>query len=556
MLLPLHSMVRRLRGPRDERGVMALAIALITCFTLVPIAAYAVDIGVQRVARRDVQAVADLVSLDLARQLDGRTYSQLQPTMQALADKSAKRNSAGSKTPTVKVELGKLTDSSWSASNPGAYFTTITSDAGGIPNAVRVRASTSVNFNIQGGKGGAVRTAIARSQSSACFRLGSFAARVATSGSLLNGLINDSLNLSVLSYSGLASSSITLGDLAAQLGAGTPNELMAMDNVSLGTLFSAAAHVLQANGGNAANVTLLNTLASASFSGVTHTSLKMSDILNLTSSTGDNSAFATSLNLYDLLATTAFVANGTNFLAIPNLTVGIPGLAPSMVTASLKVIQAPERTCGSTGTTLTTSQVTLNLSVNLPSTGISLGILGLLTTSSTMTATVNLAQATGTLTKVVCGPGATDGGVDVQVASALSKVTTSLHVDVKSLGITAATVDTGAGSTLMGSTNTVSIRVPPDTYNTPKSTGPAATFSSMNNITATDVHLLGLSLGVVGTVVTGINTGIIQAYVNPLTVNLNNLLITPLSQALGLRIAGADVFAVDHPQCGTVALAG
>jgi hypothetical protein len=53
-----------------------------------------------------------------------------------------------------------------------------------------------------------------------------------------------------------------------------------------------------------------------------------------------------------------------------------------------------------------------------------------------------------------------------------------------------------------------------------------------------------------------VNTGIIQAFVNPLTVNLNNLLITPLSQALGLRIAGADVFAVDHPECGSVALAG
>jgi len=532
---------------------MALAIALITCFTLVPLAAFAVDIGVQRVARRDVQAVADVVALDLARQLDGRTYSVLQPLMQGLADKSLARNGTGAGTVSVSVQLGKLSDGSWSASNPGAYFTAITSNAGGLPSAVKVTASTSVNLNLHGGKGGAVRHAIARSQSSACFRLGSFAARVATSGSLLNGLLNDSLNLTVVGYQGLATSSITLGALATELGVGSPEELMALHNVSLGTLFTAAAHVLQSNGGSSANVTLLNSMASSSFSGVIHTQINMSDLFNLT--TGSDSAFATSLNLYDLVATTAFVANGTNFLAIPNLTVGIPGLAPSAVTASLKVIQAPERACGSTGATLTTSQVTLNLSVNLPATNIPIA-LGLLTTSSTLTATVNLAQATGTLTKIQCGPGATDGGIDVQVASALSKVTTSLHVDIKSLGIPAATVDTGAGSTLLGSTSTVSIHVPPDTYNTPKSTGPPATFSTMNNIISSDVHLLGLSLGLVGNVVVGINTGIIQAYVNPFIANLNNLLTVPLTQALGLRIAGADVFAVDHPECGDVALAG
>jgi uncharacterized membrane protein len=552
----VRARLRAMRRARrhDEHGVIAIAIAVITCFTLVPLAAYAVDIGVQRVARRDVQAVADVVALDLARQLDGRTYTQLQTNLQTLANKSAARNYAGSHAPTVSVQLGKLDDNSYSADNPDGYFTPITSDAGGVPNAVKVTASTTVDFSIHGGSGGATRTAIGRSESDACFRMGSFAARVSTSGSLLNGLLNDSLNLSVVGYQGLASSSITLGDLAAELGAGTPDELMAMDNVSLGTIFSAAAHVLQTNGGSSANVTLLNSMASSAFSGVTNTHVKMSDLLDVSS--GNKSAFATSLNLYDLVATTAFVANGSNFLAIPDLTVGIPGLAPGLVSASLKVIQAPERTCGVTGTTLTTSQVTLNLTVNLPTTGISLGLLGILTTSSTLTATVNLAQATGTLTKVQCGPGATDGGIDVKVDSALSKVTTSLHVDIKSLGITAATVDTGAGSTVLGSSSTVSIRVPPNTYDTPVSTGPAATFSTMNNITSTDVHLLGLGLGFVGNVVAGVNTGIIQAFVNPLTLNLNNLLITPLSQALGLRIAGADVFAVDHPECGSVALAG
>ena len=547
--------MRRRRDRRDEQGIIAVVTALVLCFVLVPLASFAVDIGVQRVATRDMQALADVVALDLGRELDGRPYSQLQPQLQNWADASAARNQGTGSSRTVRAELGIINESAYTPANPGAVFTPVTSDAGGIPTAVRVTATTSVSFAIHGGSGSATRTAIARADSTACFRLGSFAARVSTSGSLLDGLINDSLNLSVVSYQGLASSSITLGDLAAQLGAGTPSELMALDNLSLGTLFSAAAHVLQANGGNAANVALLNSMASSSFSTVTHSTVKFSDLITV--ATGAESAMSTSVNLYDLVATTAFVANGSTFLAVPNLTVGIPGLAPGMVSASLKVIQAPERTCGHVNeATKKTSQVSLTLSVNLPSTGISLGILGVLTTASTFTATIDLAQATGTLTGITCGPGATDGGIDVRVDSALSKITTSLHVDIKSLGLVVATVDTGSGGTTLGSTSTVSIDVPPDTYDTPKSTGPAPTVSTVNNITSSDVQLLGLSAGAVGTVVSSVNTGIIQAYVNPLTVNINNYLITPLAQALGVRLAGADVFAVDHPECGDVALAG
>ena len=542
------------RRDRDEHGVVAIAIALITCFTLVPMGAYAVDIGVQRVARRDVQAVADVVALDLARELDGRTWSELQPGMQALANKSVARNSAGSETPIVTVQLGKLDETKW-ASNPSGYFIPITSNAGGVPTALKVTARTSVKFSIHGGDGAVSRSAIARADDEACFRLGSFAARVSTSGSLLNSLINDSLNVTVVGYQGLATSNIQLGDLAAQLGAGTPDELMALNNVSLGTLFTAAAHVLQSNGGSAANITLLNQLASSSFNGVTSTHVKMSDLIDVAS--GSKSALATSINVYDLVATTAFVANGSNFLAIPDIRVGIPGLSSSVVTANLKVIQAPERACGRRGKQKSTSQVTLNLTMALPSTNISLGLgLGLLTTASTFTASVDLAQATGTLTNIVCGPGTTDGGVDVSVAAALAKISTTLHVDIKSLGITAATVDTGSGGSLAANTSSVSIRVPPDTYDTPKSTSSAASFTSVSNITSANVKLLGLNAGLVGNVVAGVNSGIIQAYVNPLIANLNSLLITPLSQALGLRLGGADVFAVSHPTCGDVSLAG
>ena len=84
-----------MRRIRDEHGVVAIVVALITCAVLIPIAAVAVDLGVQRVARRDMQAPADVVALDLSRQLDGRSVAQItgaSPSLQSLANASMARN--------------------------------------------------------------------------------------------------------------------------------------------------------------------------------------------------------------------------------------------------------------------------------------------------------------------------------------------------------------------------------------------------------------------------------------------------------------------------------
>ena len=39
-----------MRRLREESGVVAIVMALVTCFVLIPLAAFAVDIGMQRVA--------------------------------------------------------------------------------------------------------------------------------------------------------------------------------------------------------------------------------------------------------------------------------------------------------------------------------------------------------------------------------------------------------------------------------------------------------------------------------------------------------------------------
>jgi uncharacterized membrane protein len=72
------------------------------------------------------------------------------------------------------------------------------------------------------------------------------------------------------------------------------------------------------------------------------------------------------------------------------------------------------------------------------------------------------------------------------------------------------------------------------------------------------VTLLGiLPLGVtLSTLVSAINTDILSAKVNPLLVSFNNNVVTPLSQALGIRLGGADVTLPEAPSCGQVALVG
>lgn len=526
------------RRNRNENGVVAIVVAIVTCFTLIPLAAYAVDIGVQRVARRDVQAKADVIALDLARQLDGRTYAQLHASLQTLANKSAARNNATGMT--VVPELGTL--GTYSPTNPASYFTPTTVNTV-VPTAVRVTVSTSVNFSLHGGSGGVVRSAVARSQATACFSIGSFALNLDSSKSLLlNGLINDSLNLSAISYTGLASSNITLLGLANELHVGSPSEL-ASTTLSLNQFYLATAHVLQAQGGSAANVTLLNQLASASYGGLPN--ITIGSLLDLGTASG--AALDASVNVLDLVSTSAFVANGTNALAVPSLTAGIPNVAG--VTASLKVIEKPKGGCFRVGGTVQTSQVDLDLTFTLAN----LNVLTLVA-SSTLTLHVSLAQALGTLTNIQCG---NPYGVDVSVASALSQLSSHLRIDLKLLGIPIAYVDVNPATNAPAATNTVHFQHPSMAYDSPVSAGSGVALSTVS-MTSTDIVLLGFLPLSLGSLTSALLSVIIDPIVNPLIANTNAILVGPLSRLLGLELGGADVFVHQPPphSCDGVAMAG
>jgi Flp pilus assembly protein TadG len=62
---------------KDENGAVALTVALVVTL-LLAVASFALDLGLARVGVRDMQAVADVVALDMARQIDGRTVSAIE----------------------------------------------------------------------------------------------------------------------------------------------------------------------------------------------------------------------------------------------------------------------------------------------------------------------------------------------------------------------------------------------------------------------------------------------------------------------------------------------
>lgn len=526
---------------RGEQGAVAIVVALVVCFVAIPLAAVAVDLGVQRVARRDMQSLADMAAMDLARQLDGRAKSAyVMSNLTAAANDSITRNSStvGS-APVLAIKLGTTDPAKYGTSG---YFTE--SASSGIPTAVQVTASTDVSFGLMGGTGAATRTAVAMSKADACFSVGSYAAMVRSGkGSLLGPLLGDALNTTVVGYEGLATASVSLLGLATELGAGSLDQLLDLKDVTLSRLYLASAKALEREGGTTAQVDLLKSLA-ARVGG-----LPPVDILEIIAlEQGNGAALDAGLNVLNLLATSAFVSNGTNALAIPNLALNL-GLAN--LSSSLTLIEKPRTACGSVGTRTETSQLNLELGgdlLNLPN-------IGLLKAQASMSLHLELAKAWATLDKVVCGPGTTIGpeGVDVSVASALSQLTLKVPVTLKTLGLPLLKVDVVLTTTKPSQTRTAEIRVLPDTYDTAKPTGSGVALSGL--------HVQKLNVEVLGILPLPLDLllgDVVSLIVNPLVQTLDTVLLGPLSNLLGLNLGGADIFLHQpiKPTCNAAKLIG
>jgi uncharacterized membrane protein len=583
----------------DERGVVALAVALITCLVMMPVTALAVDIGMQRVARADMQSLADVVALDLARRLDGTTtaaqWTAKSPSLQQLADASANRNGGTiGHQPTVVAQLGTF--------DPVAdSFTPLVSTSNVVPNAVRVAASTKVDFTFisaSGGSasgsdqtGGTVRTAIAQARSTACFQLGSWAATLDPSasslfGDMLKPLLGSS-TLTAAGYNGLASARLNLLDLVqtSYIGVGTVNELLAMNDLSVADLFRASAQVLAAQG-KTAQAQVFN---AASTSVVAPVTINAGDLFGLT--TASDAALDTDFNALDILIGAAYLANGSNALNIDNLQASLGSVGVTNTT--LKIIERAQRACDhdeaktAQATLVATAKTTVENSPLINQNGAQLRLVDASGNNSNdinLGVDISLAGARGTLTSVSCSPDPFDADLWTDLlkaavsGSAYSKgdvKTTVLGIPLVSVPVSfkiAVNASASQNATPAGSPAHGQIAIPPKTYDDHTEVGagalqmPQTTVTIDGAITVGPVTLLGAPVPtatllnavtpIITPLVTGLaGTGRIGSVVNPL-VNKLNTVLSQLSTGLGINVAGADLYGLPTPNCQTPVLRG
>lgn len=526
----------------DERGSVAVLAAFIS-MALIGSAAFVIDLGVQRVARADMQALADVVALDLGRELDGSLDGQLDDVIPQRADESRDRQvveraggaadqaSIGER-PTVTPVLGTL--------DSAGVFTPTADDE--VPDAVRVTATTDVDFAF--GlltSGAATRSAIGTGTGggpgavppSACMKLGSSALDLQSGNSaLLGSLLGDAVGLSVLDTEGLADLGVQLADLALALGAGSVDELLATE-VTAGE-FAAAVVEAASNDDDDANDATASILTTSVLGAINSDAdaeeFTVGEILAL--GPGGDAALQATVDVLSLVRAAIFAANGDQAL-------GLDLSLPTGFTAALRITEPPVIACGNAVARTAQLQLEIVQQQRIP-----------LVADVTLRTTLDLAEAEG---KVASGPRCVDG-VPVEISATLLRSTLIdlvTTVDVKLLSLIPVTSATIPSVTpVAGGTGTYPLELPLR-YDTPFPTPQGSGTLGVPDVTRAQLSALGLNLG-------GLLSGAlsITGAVNTLANTLETQVNTVIAPFLGLRIATADLYAVRTPQCAAVRLAG
>jgi len=343
-----------------DRGAVIPIVALLLPVLMV-MTGFAVDLGRQRASRRDMQANADVIALDMARLADGRVLSEIQtgggihPPAETALQASASRN-------TIDRSQITLVWGTWDA--PTTTFTPVVDDTV-PPNAAHVTTTESTDYYFQPGSGSATREAIAAfvRDPRAEFLLGSTLIEVTPNQDWLIGKLVSFIipGADVLGYEGLANAQVSLADLGVGVGAGTVEELLDAE-VTLGRLLDITAEALSAQGNTVGLQVLtdLRALVVEAGAGVEDLSVHLGELLGLTT-TDPDAGLAGTVSVPQLLALTAVLSSGQNFLSIPPTVINVAGLAS--VGLTLHVIEAPIRVGTHDGASGTTKQVGVDVSV-------------------------------------------------------------------------------------------------------------------------------------------------------------------------------------------------
>ena len=534
---------------QDERGaIMVMAVLLLT--VVLTFTAFAVDLGTQRVARRDMQSLADAAAMDLARQLKGRTAAAIlaDPGWTRVKDAVVRQNDTTvGKAPVLTPALGTVDSTT-------GVFTPVS--GGAVPTAVKVIAATSVGFAFVPGDGQAARASIATaSDPLLCFSVSSTALTVNTTGSALAPLLDSLLrvNLKVLDPKGLLDVRglrVPLADIAAELGAVTPQAVLDLSGVSLRSLVLASATALGTNGFTA-QAAVLKAIG-LQISGAT---VNLGSILALDRANANG--LAARVDVFDLVTAGIFAANGTNAVNVKNLGLAVPGVG-GVQELAVRVTEPPQIACGKAGITARSAQVAVHLKSKVDP--LTLGA-----TDVQLELDLDLGRGQGTLKNIVCGS-PSSAVITARTGAALG--TGSLNVAVlRSLGLLGSTallvkakLSASAGS---GGPTDLTFTTPSDgSAFAPRS----VTGSGVLGLGVSDPSIGLLDGSVVGSVLAAVINpllgGIVTSVVNPLVASggpvdaLLSAVLHPVLALLGVKIAQTDVSVHGALDCTTVKLVG
>jgi uncharacterized membrane protein len=509
------------RSPPDlraQRGAIGLWGSL-TLLLSVLFMALAVDTGRLWMQQRKLQSIADIASMEAARKIVGCGVDAGNAIRTTAQDAAMRNGYTGqlSQSPNM-VELGDTT-----TVDGIRQFTSSTEQR-----AVRVYITESVPASLVAGGLFGSRVLLSAEAVSAAdpslvtFTAGSFLLDVDTEDSdlmnaLLGELLGTSLNLSVLSYEGLATANLTLANLLRVHGsASTVNELLEAE-MALGDLLGLIADAV-ADAGTAGGLasSALQELSSGIGNNAT---IRLSDILTV-SAPNEDAAADLSLNAFSLIMAAALFANEGSAV-----TISIAGLE-----AEITIHQAPLHAAGpSEGDSCTVARTAL-LDVTVTA-----SIAGALD----VTLTAGVGQGTAELTEF------SDDGSETQVVVAALPGIVSIH------GSATLIVDPPL---LPPATVPVGINVPlnpavaqdlefevahPTADNLPQTqtTASALGDSVENALQQEDI----LTLPVLGPLLAPLVEIAINSLLSPLLGEIGRTLLDPLLEMLGIHVGGMDV---------------
>lgn len=547
----------RSRG-RDEQGAILVFVS-IAMVAMIGATALALDIGQLTNKNRDLQAVADVVALDTARAINGTSVGVLSAPTGAVT--VAAQNSAGRNNfpfAQLEVQLGAKTGT--------ADFVHLT-DPSAIPNAVRIIANATIDFDFAPGDTNTSRRAVAVPDAEVSFSVGSFLAGIsAKDDTVLHAIFGDSFGASVLSYQGLANAHLTLEAIGLNfpLGVLTPAELLTTQ-IEAEDLFIASADALRLQG-NTAAADVLDALA---LSITSATLITLGDTL-VVDSGGEQAAATAQLNVLQMLTAAALFIDGTHAITIPQAQLGIPGIGN--VVLSLNVIEPAQTVTGRVGAIAETSQVSLTVTpqitlttapeVNACSLRDTLGALLSLSANELLKCTLGefvgrvvtldlnasvpialeAAGAKATLTDITCtSPQSITLTPEPQPLTVTSNVDLTFTGTLLSNNLGDVLRVRGTAGAAAASTAPPQVFAHPSQFGTPRTVGSNPLgLADLTTFTASDVHLLDADLEPVLSTL----TPPVLSLVNTTLGELDAVLMGPLNDLLGLNLGGADLTAI------------